>query len=73
MFLLNGSGHQWGFPGGPGFPHYYVPHSNPDARRACRSFRRLDQCEQQIGPQETKFQLLNSAHEPIFHCNCTRR
>ncbi|XP_041584501.1 group 3 secretory phospholipase A2 isoform X1 [Vulpes lagopus] len=44
-----------------------------DARRACRSFRRLDQCEQQIGPQETKFQLLNSAHEPIFHCNCTRR
>uniref|UniRef100_A0A8C0JIM1 Phospholipase A2 group III n=1 Tax=Canis lupus dingo TaxID=286419 RepID=A0A8C0JIM1_CANLU len=44
-----------------------------DARRACRSFHRLDQCEQQIGPQETKFQLLNSAHEPIFHCNCTRR
>ncbi|XP_027980386.1 group 3 secretory phospholipase A2 [Eumetopias jubatus] len=44
-----------------------------DARRACRSFRRLDQCKQQIGPQETKFQLLNSAHEPLFHCNCTRR
>ncbi|XP_032739343.1 group 3 secretory phospholipase A2 isoform X1 [Lontra canadensis] len=44
-----------------------------DARRACRSFRRLDQCEQQIGPQENKFQLLNSAHEPLFHCNCTRR
>ncbi|XP_008708822.1 group 3 secretory phospholipase A2 [Ursus maritimus] len=44
-----------------------------DARRACRSFRRLDQCEQQIGPQETKFHLLNSAHEPLFHCNCTRR
>uniref|UniRef100_A0A8C8Y3S2 Phospholipase A2 group III n=1 Tax=Panthera leo TaxID=9689 RepID=A0A8C8Y3S2_PANLE len=44
-----------------------------DVRRACRSFRHLDQCEQQIGPQETKFQLLNSAHEPLFHCNCTRR
>ncbi|VCW67723.1 unnamed protein product [Gulo gulo] len=44
-----------------------------DARRACRSFHRLDQCEQQIGPQETKFQLLNGAHEPLFHCNCTRR
>ncbi|XP_001497393.2 group 3 secretory phospholipase A2 [Equus caballus] len=43
------------------------------ARWACRSFRRLEQCEHQIRPQETKFQLLNSAHEPLFHCNCTRR
>ncbi|KAK2121402.1 Group 3 secretory phospholipase A2 [Saguinus oedipus] len=44
------------------------------AHHICRSFRRhLDQCEHQIGPQETKFQLLNSAHEPLFHCNCTRR
>ncbi|XP_017355056.1 group 3 secretory phospholipase A2 [Cebus imitator] len=44
------------------------------AHRVCRSFRRhLDQCEHQIGPQETKFQLLNSAHKPLFHCNCTRR
>ncbi|XP_045390456.1 group 3 secretory phospholipase A2 [Lemur catta] len=43
------------------------------ARRACRSFRRLDQCEHRIGPQETKFQLFNSAPEPLFHCNCTRR
>nr|XP_005567625.2 group 3 secretory phospholipase A2 [Macaca fascicularis] len=44
------------------------------ARRVCRSFRRhLDQCEHQIGPQEIKFQLLNSAQEPLFHCNCTRR
>ncbi|ELW66551.1 Group 3 secretory phospholipase A2 [Tupaia chinensis] len=42
-------------------------------RRACRSFRRLDQCEHQIGPQETKFQLHNAAQEPLFHCNCTRR
>uniref|UniRef100_G3T9L3 phospholipase A2 n=2 Tax=Loxodonta africana TaxID=9785 RepID=G3T9L3_LOXAF len=43
------------------------------ARHACRSFRRLDQCEHQIRHQETKFQLLNSAHMPLFHCNCTRR
>ncbi|XP_008054380.1 group 3 secretory phospholipase A2 [Carlito syrichta] len=43
------------------------------ARRACRSFRHLGQCEHQIGPQETRFHLLNSAHEPLFHCNCTRR
>ncbi|KAK2509757.1 hypothetical protein MC885_015816 [Smutsia gigantea] len=41
--------------------------------RACRIFRRLDQCEHQIGPQETKFQLFNNAHERLFHCNCTRR
>ncbi|KAM9195102.1 group 3 secretory phospholipase A2 [Dugong dugon] len=40
---------------------------------ACRSFHSLDQCEHQIKPQETKFQLLNSAREPLFHCNCTRR
>ncbi|XP_062944327.1 group 3 secretory phospholipase A2 [Cynocephalus volans] len=44
-----------------------------DARRACRSFHHLDQCEHQIRPQETRFQLLNSAREPLFHCNCTRR
>uniref|UniRef100_A0A8C5UVI6 Group 3 secretory phospholipase A2 n=1 Tax=Microcebus murinus TaxID=30608 RepID=A0A8C5UVI6_MICMU len=43
------------------------------ARRACRSFRHLDQCEHRIGPRETKFQLFNSAPEPLFHCNCTRR
>nr|XP_006218127.1 group 3 secretory phospholipase A2 [Vicugna pacos] len=43
------------------------------AHQACRGFRRLDQCEHQIGPQKTKFQLFNSAHEPLFHCNCTRR
>nr|KAF6282656.1 phospholipase A2 group III [Myotis myotis] len=43
------------------------------ARQACRSFRHLDRCEYQIGPQETKFQLLNGAREPLFHCNCTRR
>nr|XP_004664136.2 group 3 secretory phospholipase A2 [Jaculus jaculus] len=43
------------------------------ARRACRSFRHLDRCGHQIKPQETKFHLLNSAHEPLFHCNCTRR
>ncbi|XP_060996803.1 group 3 secretory phospholipase A2 [Dama dama] len=42
-------------------------------RRACRSFRRLDRCEHQIGPQETKFQVFNSARDPLFHCNCTRR
>lgn len=42
-------------------------------RQACRSFRRLDRCEHQIGPQETKFQLFNSARDPLFHCNCTRR
>ncbi|ELR47041.1 Group 3 secretory phospholipase A2 [Bos mutus] len=42
-------------------------------RQACRSFRRLDRCEYQIGPQETKFQLFNSARDPLFHCNCTRR
>ncbi|XP_058387786.1 group 3 secretory phospholipase A2 [Diceros bicornis minor] len=41
--------------------------------RACRSFRHLDRCEHQIRPQETKFQLINKAHEPLFHCNCTRR
>ncbi|XP_037367419.1 group 3 secretory phospholipase A2 isoform X2 [Talpa occidentalis] len=39
----------------------------------CRSFRQLDQCEHQIRPWDTKFQLLNSAPEPLFHCNCTRR
>ncbi|XP_015418385.1 PREDICTED: group 3 secretory phospholipase A2 isoform X2 [Myotis davidii] len=43
------------------------------ARHACRSFRHLDRCEYQIGPQETKFQLLNDGLEPLFHCNCTRR
>eukprot|EP00070_Physeter_catodon_P033028 XP_028339922.1 group 3 secretory phospholipase A2 isoform X2 [Physeter catodon] len=43
------------------------------ARQACRSFHRLDQCEHQIGPQKTKFQLFNNAREPLFHCNCTRR
>ncbi|KAF4011573.1 hypothetical protein G4228_002920 [Cervus hanglu yarkandensis] len=42
-------------------------------RRACRSFRHLDQCEHQIGSQETKFQVFNSARDPLFHCNCTRR
>ncbi|KAG8521262.1 Group 3 secretory phospholipase A2 [Galemys pyrenaicus] len=42
-------------------------------RWTCRSFRHLDQCELQIRPQETKFQLLNSAPETLFHCNCTRR
>ncbi|XP_005396354.1 PREDICTED: group 3 secretory phospholipase A2 isoform X3 [Chinchilla lanigera] len=42
-------------------------------RWACSSFRLLDQCEHQIRPQETKFQLLNSAGDPLFHCNCTRR
>ncbi|XP_012586641.1 PREDICTED: group 3 secretory phospholipase A2 isoform X2 [Condylura cristata] len=41
--------------------------------RTCHSFHLLDQCEHQIRPQETKFQLLNSAPEPLFHCNCTRR
>ncbi|ELK31535.1 Group 3 secretory phospholipase A2 [Myotis davidii] len=45
----------------------------PVARHACRSFRHLDRCEYQIGPQETKFQLLNDGLEPLFHCNCTRR
>ncbi|XP_066116219.1 group 3 secretory phospholipase A2 isoform X2 [Saccopteryx bilineata] len=43
------------------------------AHQVCLSFRHLDQCEHQIRPQETKFQLLNSAREPLFHCNCTRR
>ncbi|XP_042522125.1 group 3 secretory phospholipase A2 [Dipodomys spectabilis] len=44
-----------------------------DAHQACRSFRYLDRCKHQIGPQETKFQLLNSARSPLFSCNCTRR
>ncbi|XP_055003561.1 group 3 secretory phospholipase A2 isoform X2 [Sorex araneus] len=43
------------------------------AHQACRGFRHLDQCEAQIAPRETKFQLLNLAPEPLFHCNCTRR
>ncbi|XP_007952125.1 group 3 secretory phospholipase A2 [Orycteropus afer afer] len=43
------------------------------AHQACRSFRHLDLCEHRIEPRETKFQLLNSAHQPLFHCNCTRR
>ncbi|XP_040602771.1 group 3 secretory phospholipase A2 isoform X2 [Mesocricetus auratus] len=43
------------------------------APRVCRTLRRLDQCEHQIKPQETKFHLLNSAQMPLFHCNCTRR
>ncbi|EHB06755.1 Group 3 secretory phospholipase A2 [Heterocephalus glaber] len=42
-------------------------------RCACCSFHLLDQCKHQIRPQETKFQLLNSGREPLFHCNCTRR
>uniref|UniRef100_A0A8C6EUL4 Phospholipase A2 group III n=1 Tax=Marmota marmota marmota TaxID=9994 RepID=A0A8C6EUL4_MARMA len=55
-------------------PHPVLQHLKPQgAHRACRSFRRLDQCEHQIKPQETKFQLLNSAHGPLFHCNCTQR
>ncbi|XP_054450361.1 group 3 secretory phospholipase A2 [Pteronotus mesoamericanus] len=46
----------------------------PEAtHQACRGFRHLDQCEHQIGPQETKFQLFNSNQEPLFHCTCTRR
>ena len=45
----------------------------PGTHQACRGFRHLDQCEHQIGPQETKFQLFNSAPEPLFLCNCTRR
>ncbi|KAM5238941.1 group 3 secretory phospholipase A2 [Ctenodactylus gundi] len=43
------------------------------ARQACRGFHSLDQCEHQIRPRETKFQLLNSANQPLFHCSCTRR
>ncbi|XP_003803395.1 group 3 secretory phospholipase A2 [Otolemur garnettii] len=43
------------------------------AHWACRSFRHLDQCQHRIEPQETKFQLFNSAFAPLFHCNCTRR
>ncbi|KAM4856759.1 group 3 secretory phospholipase A2 [Urocitellus parryii] len=55
-------------------PHPVLQHLKPQgAHRACRSFRRLDQCEHQIKPQETKFQLLNSARGPLFHCNCTQR
>ncbi|KAM6155735.1 group 3 secretory phospholipase A2 [Rhynchocyon petersi] len=53
-----------------------VPHPGLKSKGAygtCRSFRRLDHCEYQIRPQETKFQLLNSAPQPLFHCNCTRR
>ena len=48
-------------------------HLPPGVRRACRSFRRLDRCEHQIGPQQTKFHVFNSAQDPLFHCNCTRR
>uniref|UniRef100_A0A8D2B957 Phospholipase A2 group III n=1 Tax=Sciurus vulgaris TaxID=55149 RepID=A0A8D2B957_SCIVU len=55
-------------------PNPVLQHLKPQgAHRACRGFRRLDQCENQIRPQETKFQLLNSARGPLFHCNCTRR
>uniref|UniRef100_A0A8C9PI63 Phospholipase A2 group III n=1 Tax=Spermophilus dauricus TaxID=99837 RepID=A0A8C9PI63_SPEDA len=55
-------------------PHPVLQHLKPQgAHRACHSFRRLDQCEHQIKPQETKFQLLNSARGPLFHCNCTQR
>ncbi|XP_020035783.2 group 3 secretory phospholipase A2 isoform X2 [Castor canadensis] len=43
------------------------------AHRACRGFLHLDHCEHRIQPQETKFQLLSGAREPLFHCNCTRR
>ncbi|XP_004449833.1 group 3 secretory phospholipase A2 [Dasypus novemcinctus] len=59
----------------PEVPHPGLqgPQKSQGAHRACRSFRRLDQCEHQIRPQETKFHLLNSAHETLFHCNCTRR
>lgn len=56
-----------GHRGPPGGLHPQV------ARQACRSFRHLDRCEHQIGPRETKFQLLNAARGPLFHCNCTRR
>lgn len=64
--------HWWGLPGGLGSHQNHIHPSG--ARWVCRSFRRhLDQCEHQIGPQEIKFQLLNSAQEPLFHCNCTRR
>lgn len=61
----DGSGHRTGL--------LSPPHLPPGARQACRGFRRLDQCEHQIGPQKTKFQLFNDAREPLFHCNCTRR
>ncbi|XP_077016648.1 group 3 secretory phospholipase A2 [Tamandua tetradactyla] len=43
------------------------------SRHACRGFRHLDRCRHQIGPQETKFHVRNSANEPLFHCTCTRR
>lgn len=72
MFLLYGSGHGKG----EATLEDWAPLTTtlpPVARQACRSFRHLDKCEHQIGPQETKFQLLNRAREPLFHCNCTRR
>ncbi|CAH6987677.1 Pla2g3 [Phodopus roborovskii] len=59
----------------PGVPHpaYQNGPKRQGAHRVCRTLRRLDQCEHQIKPQETKFHLLNSAQMPLFHCNCTHR
>lgn len=59
----------------PEFPHpgHQDSLKLQGARKVCRSFRHLDQCEYQIKPEEAKFQLFNSAQEPLFHCNCTRR
>ncbi|XP_051021105.1 group 3 secretory phospholipase A2 [Acomys russatus] len=59
--------------GGVPQPGLWDGPKHQDAHRVCRSLRHLDQCEHQIKPQETKFHLPNSAHTPLFHCNCTRR
>nr|XP_033809586.1 group 3 secretory phospholipase A2 [Geotrypetes seraphini] len=41
--------------------------------KSCGCYRRLDQCEYKIAPNEMKFQLHNPDQTTLFHCNCTRR
>ncbi|XP_004592175.4 group 3 secretory phospholipase A2 [Ochotona princeps] len=64
---------QSGMPPQPGLQSSRGELKRQGAHQACRGFRHLDQCEFQIGSQETKFRLLNTARRPLFHCDCTRR
>ncbi|XP_029427127.1 group 3 secretory phospholipase A2 [Rhinatrema bivittatum] len=41
--------------------------------KSCGCYRRLDQCEYKIAPNEMKFQVRNLDRKTLFHCNCTRR
>ncbi|XP_069475442.1 group 3 secretory phospholipase A2 [Ambystoma mexicanum] len=41
--------------------------------KSCGCYRRLDQCEYKIAPNEERFLLHNLDVKTLYHCNCTRR